>query len=273
MSKLDVAGVRRPLTDHAVANLERLEVFSSIASTNTYLMTQPPPPAGRYRVAIADHQTSGRGRHQRRWISAPGSGVYLSIAYTFPSRTKQLEGLTLAIGVAVVSALRRLDISGLSLKWPNDIVALDGKLGGILTEIQSGKATDVTVVTGIGLNVCFEQTFELDDESDWAQKAVDLKSIKPDLPDRELMAGTLVDSLLLAIRQFEESGLAGFTDDWRQHDWLHGKKITVDTPARQVNGIAAGIADDGALLVETKDGQERVLSGSIALAGSGEVAN
>lgn len=273
MSKLDVADVRRPLTEPATANLEKLEVFSSIESTNTYLMTQPPPAAGCYRVAIADHQTSGRGRHQRRWISAPGSGVYLSIAYTFPSRAKQLDGLTLAIGVAVVAALRRLDIGGLSLKWPNDIVAFDGKVGGILTEIQSGKATHVTVVTGIGLNVCFEQTFQIDDESGWAQRAVDLKSIKPDLPDRELIAGTLVDSLYLAIRKFEESGLVEFTNDWRQHDWLRGKEITVDTPARQVNGTAAGIADDGALLVETKDGQERVLSGSIVLAGSGEVAN
>jgi hypothetical protein len=68
MSKLDVAGVQQPLTELAIANLEKLEVFSSIASTNTYLMSQPAPAAGRFRVAIADPQTSGRGRHYRRWL-------------------------------------------------------------------------------------------------------------------------------------------------------------------------------------------------------------
>jgi BirA family transcriptional regulator, biotin operon repressor / biotin---[acetyl-CoA-carboxylase] ligase len=273
MSKLDVAGVQRPLTDLAKANLERLDVFSSIASTNTYLMTQPPPSAGRYRVAIADHQTSGRGRHNRHWISAPGSGVYLSIAYTFPSLAEQLDGLTLAIGVGVIAALQRLDIGGLTLKWPNDIVALDGKLGGILTEIQSGKAADVTVVTGVGLNLNFEQNFDFGTESGWAHRAVDLKSIKPDLPDRELIAGTLVDDLFLTFKRFEGSGLAGFMDDWREHDWLQGREITVDLPGKQVTGIAAGIGDDGTLLVETKGGQVRVLSGSIIMAGPREAAN
>jgi len=273
MSKLDVAGVQQPLTDLARASLERLEVFASIASTNTYLMTQPPPPAGHYRVAIADHQTSGRGRHYRRWISAPGSGVCLSIAYTFPGLPKQLEGLTLAIGVGVIAALRRLEIGGLGLKWPNDIVALDGKLGGILTEIQSGKAPEITVVTGVGLNVNIEQDFDLGTESDWAQRPVDIKSIKPDLPERELIAGTLVDMLFYTLRRFEESGLAAFMDDWRQHDWLLGREITVDMPDRQVAGVAAGIGDDGMLLVETEDGQVRVLSGTIILAGNIEASN
>jgi len=267
MSKLDAAGVQRPLTDLANANLERLDVFSSIASTNTYLMTEPPPAAGRYRVAMADHQTAGRGRHDRRWISAPGSGVHLSIAYTFPDPATQLDGLTLAIGVGVIDALQRLDVQGLGLKWPNDIIALDGKLGGILTEVQSGRMPDVTVVTGVGLNVNLEERPDFGAETRWAQQPVDLHSIKPELTDRELIAGTLIDSLYLTLKRFEDSGLAGFMDDWRQHDWLQGRDITVDMPDRQVTGIAAGIGDDGTLFVHTRGGPVSVLSGSIVMAG------
>jgi len=154
MSRLDVTEVQRPLTELANSRLDKLEAFSSIASTNTYLLAQPAPAVGRYRVAIADHQTSGRGRHNRRWLSAPGSGLCLSLSYTFAKTPEQLPGLTLAIGVGVVGALQHLEVDGVSLKWPNDIVALDGKLGGILTEVQSGFSDGATVVTGIGLNVC-----------------------------------------------------------------------------------------------------------------------
>lgn len=273
MSKLDVDGIQEPLAELTSTRLEKLEVFSSIASTNTYLMSQPPPAEGRYRVAVADHQTSGRGRHFRRWISAPGSGVYLSFAYTFPDKSGPIAGLTLAIGVGVVSALQRLDIDGISLKWPNDIVALDGKLGGILTEVQSGTEPGTTVVTGVGLNVDIEQRIDFGAESEWAQKAVDLKSVMPDIPDREIIVGALIDSLYLTFRQFAESGLAAFMDDWRQHDWLRGREITVDMPDKQVTGKAAGVDDDGMLLVDTNAGQVRVLSGSIVMAGPRGPAN
>jgi len=267
MSSLDVTEVQRPLSELANARLEKLQAFSSIASTNTYLLAQPAPAAGRYRVAIADHQTAGRGRHYRRWISAPGSGLCLSFSYTFARIPDYLPGLTLAIGVAVVGALQHLKIDGVSLKWPNDIIALDGKLGGILTEVKSGGGDGVTVVTGIGLNVHVRESVDLGAESDWALGVVDLNSIKKDVPKRELLAGTIVDSLFSTFRKFEEAGFAGFSNEWRRHDWLRGREITVDMPDKQVTGLAVGVDEDGALLVEAKNGRMRVISGSIVMAG------
>ncbi len=267
MSRLDAAGIQKPLTELAAAGLEKLEVFSKIASTNTYLMSQPAPAVGRYRVAVADHQTSGRGRHFRRWMSAPGASLCLSVAYTFDRTAAEIEGLTLAIGVATVGALRQLDVQGVSLKWPNDIVALDGKLGGILTELQAGGSERVTVVTGIGLNVNIADRFDVAGESGWAHESVDLKRLVNKPPARELLAGTLVDHLYTVFQRFNESGLAAFMDEWREHDWLRGRQITVDMPDRQVTGIAAGIDDSGVLLVETSGGRVPVISGSIVLAG------
>jgi BirA family biotin operon repressor/biotin-[acetyl-CoA-carboxylase] ligase len=267
MSKLDVAGVQQPLSEVANAGLERLEVFSDITSTNTYLMSQTPPSTGRFRVAIADHQTSGRGRHYRRWISAPGAGVYLSFAYTFASQASPLGGLTLAIGVGVIGALRELEVEGVSLKWPNDIVANDSKLGGILTEVQAGKTNGVTVVTGIGLNVDIADQMDFGAESDWAHMPVDLKSIKADPPGRERIAATLINNLYVTFRRFQDAGLAGFMDEWQQLDWLLGREITVELPDKQTTGIAAGIGEDGTLLVDSANGRVRVLSGSIIMAG------
>jgi BirA family biotin operon repressor/biotin-[acetyl-CoA-carboxylase] ligase len=270
MSKLDVTDIQRPLAALANSRLEKIETFSSIASTNTYLLTQAAPAASQYRVAIADHQTSGRGRHDRRWISAPGAGLYLSFSYTFAKPPEQLPCLTLAIGVAVIHALQDLQVNGVGLKWPNDIVALNGKLGGILTEVHAGSADAVTVVTGIGLTVRLGENISFGSGSDWAHRAVDLTGITGEPPARELLAGTIVNKLYMAFSEFGNSGFAGFANEWQEYDWLRGKEITVDMSARQMTGIAAGVDDDGALLVDSKGGRERVISGSVVLAGPAE---
>lgn len=267
MGSLEAAQVQQPLTELTNAKLDALEAFSSIASTNTYLMSQPSPAPGRFRVAIADHQTSGRGRHARRWLSPPGSGLYLSLSYTFGALPENLPGLTLALGVGVIDALTRLDIEGASLKWPNDIVALDGKLGGILTEVQSGAGDGVTVVTGIGMNMYMSEQIDLGAESDWAHRAVDLNTIVSEPPSRGLLAGTIIESLYATLVRFEALGFGNFASDWEQYDWLRGREITVDMPNRQVTGIAAGVDVDGALLVDGKAGQVRIISGSIVMAG------
>lgn len=266
MSRLDAAGIQRSLTGPTAAGLEKLEAFPSIASTNSYLMSQPAPPAGRCRIAIADHQTAGRGRHDRRWVSAPGAGLCMSIAYTFGRSVEEIEGLTLAAGVGTVGALRQLDVHGVALKWPNDIVALDGKLGGILTEVQATGPGTATVVTGIGLNVSIEGSVDPETRSSWAHRPVDLASVTGDPPDREQLAGALIECLYQAFRRFDEVGLDGFVDEWRKHDWLRGREITVELPGGRVSGVAAGVDDRGVLLVATKDGQVPVISGSIALA-------
>jgi len=266
MSKLEASAIRQPLTSPAAAKLDQLNVFDAIASTNSYLLAVSAPSPGRFRVAVADHQTAGRGRRDRRWKTVPGAGLCLSFAYTFARMPDQLPALTLAIGVGVVAALRKLDIDDVSLKWPNDVVVPEGKLGGILTEVRSGAGKGVTVVTGIGLNVHIPEHMDIRIESEWAHRAADLRSICAQLPARELLAGTIIDCLYATFPKFEAQGFAGFSDAWQQQDWLHGQEIIVDTPKEQVSGIAAGVDVDGALLVDTKSGQVRIVSGSITLA-------
>jgi len=268
MSILNVAEVQKPLSRLANSNLEKLEVFSSIASTNTYLMAQPAPPAGRFRIAIADHQTSGRGRHYRRWISAPGSGLCLSMSYTFARMPDQLPALTLAIGVAVIGSLQLAGAEGVSLKWPNDIVATNAKLGGILTEVQTRSGDGVTVVVGLGLNVHIRDQIEFAEESDWAHRAVDLNSIMDEVPKREFLAATVIEHLYASMAKFEARGFV--SGDWRRHDWLLDREVTVDMPDKQISGTAAGVDEDGALLIDTGSGRQRIISGSIVIAESKE---
>lgn len=267
MSSLDVDSLRQSLPAFSASRLDALEVFGRIESTNTHLLAKSPPGIGRCHVAIADHQTAGRGRHNRRWLSPPGAGLYLSLAYTFAKQPKQFPGLTLALGVGIVSALRELKIEGVSLKWPNDIVALDGKLGGLLTEVRTGTGKTVTVVTGVGVNIELPESMDFGAESAWAHRVIDLKTIATGHPPRETIAAKFIDALCLAMTDFAAQGFVAFADDWRKHDWLYGRDIMVDLPGRQISGIAAGVDSDGALLVDTENSQARVISGSVVVNG------
>ena len=267
MSSPDATLIRRALSEESRAQLDELEVFSSIASTNTYLMSLAPPAVERFRVAVADHQTSGRGRHYRRWISPPGAGLYLSLAYSFDRKPEHLPSLTLAIGVGVMTALENLGVSGTSLKWPNDIVALDGKLGGILTELQSGSSKSTTVVVGLGLNLNLPAAAEASIESDWAARTVDLSCICDELPSTTAIAAAVLERLHGVMRKFAAYGFAGFAESWAEYNWLLQREVIVDQSDGQIVGVVAGVDNDGALLVDTDSGTTRVISGSVMVAG------
>ena len=134
MTNLDADAILGGLGEFASHRIEEFETFAEIESTNSYLLQQPAPSPGRVRVALTDNQTAGRGRHGRTWQSPPGSGLCLSMGYTFARQPSNLPALTLAIGLGVTEALSEVGVHGVLLKWPNDLMADDGKLGGILTE-------------------------------------------------------------------------------------------------------------------------------------------
>ncbi len=266
MNMLDAETIREPISGEPDARLEIIEVFSEIESTNSYLLDQPAPPPGRYRVALAEYQTAGRGRLDRSWQSPPSSGLCLSMAYTFQRVPTKLPGLTLALGIGVVDALHRFGIDGINLKWPNDIIAHGGKLGGILTEVRNGASSSVTVVAGIGLNVELPDAMQALDRPSVTNKIVDLKDCTNNPPSREKLSVAVIECLFDCMMRFESDGFAPFRDDWQKYDWLFGKQITVDKPDGHCSGIADGVDDDGALIIRTAEDRRRVISGTIILA-------
>jgi len=268
MTHLDAEAIRQFANQSAKENLASIEVFAEIESTNSYLMQIPGPPPGKISIAATSNQTAGRGRHGKTWLSPAGSGLCLSVAYTFAVSPDNLPALTLALGLGAISALEELGADNVELKWPNDLVAREAKLGGILTEVQQQSGGAVTVVTGIGVNVNLRNALDFGAESDWARRAVDLQSICKIEPAHEEVAGKLASHLLQAFTRYEESGFAAIVDRWAKYDWLMGRAITVDTANHQFSGVGAGVADDGALLVNTPEsGIQRVTSGSIVIAG------
>ncbi len=267
MISLDVNAIRR--FANGSERLADIEAFAEIDSTNSYLMRKPGPAPGTINIAVTSNQTAGRGRHGKTWQSPPGSGLCMSVAYTFAARPDNLPALTLALGLAAIDALEELGASDLELKWPNDLVAMEGKLGGILTEVQNQSGTAVTVVAGLGVNIDLPGKLDFGLESDWARRTVDLKSVCVAVPSHEELAGKMTTYLLQAFGDYEKSGFATVAERWSRYDWLLGREITIDTGRTQISGRGAGVADDGALLIDTPEsGIRRITSGTIVIAGS-----
>jgi BirA family biotin operon repressor/biotin-[acetyl-CoA-carboxylase] ligase len=140
MDRLDQARI-------SVPGLE-IKVLERCASTNAVLLARK---SDRPLLLAAEEQTAGRGRHGRRWRSARGKGATFSIVRRMRCSPRALAGLSVAVGVAAARALRALGARGVTLKWPNDLMARRRKLGGILIETRSSSA-GTQVVVGIGIN-------------------------------------------------------------------------------------------------------------------------
>lgn len=264
---LDVDDIRRRIGGIAAARLDRLEVFPEIDSTNSYLMQQPRPAPGRMRVAIAEHQTAGRGRRERSWQSPPGCGLCFSLAYTLDVPARSVPRLTLVIGVAVVDVLRDLHVNEVRLKWPNDLIADDAKLGGILTEYRSGG----TVVIGIGINVDFQDSVPEAIPPGRVGRVTDLRSLSVVPPPRESLSAALVERLFANLEFFEDHGFAPFREAWQTSDWLRGRQVVVELPVGRIYGTAEGIDECGALQVRTREGMQTITSGSVFVPESEDV--
>ena len=127
---LDVGLIQNTLPLSAATQLSELEVFFQIDSTNAHAMKKiQMNQTNKGYVCLAEFQEQGRGRRGRQWHSPLGSNLSLSLVWEFEGGAAKLEGLSLAIGIAVVRALKRIELQGLGLKWPNDILLNGFKTG------------------------------------------------------------------------------------------------------------------------------------------------
>jgi len=262
---LDAATIVAALPAAVRGNLLALDVVWSLASTNSSLLESAAAvPPGLARVLLAEHQSAGRGRRGRSWLAPLGGSLCLSIGWTFAEVPREISALSLAVGVGVRRALEGLGISGIRLKWPNDLVAGDQKLGGILIELRAEAGGPGYVVVGLGLNVSLPaaQRAELVAAG---TAAIDLESLGAPQPNRNLLAAAVVAELLQTLAQFGEQGFGAFAADWAVADNLRGRAVRLESPAGSTQGIARGIDADGALRVETSRGIERFLSAEVSV--------
>ncbi len=269
MTLLDADHIRAPISGRPRQRLDDLEVFAELESTNAYLLSEPSPPAGRFRVALAEHQTAGRGRMGKPWYSPPSSGLCMSMAYTFPHPRADLSAVALAAGVGIAAALAESGVRDIRLKWPNDLILRDGKLGGILTEVRQRQADGITVVIGVGMNIDLGDARDVELIAPKVGAVSDLASFGIEIASRSVLSASLIEHLFDALAEFETRGFRPFVGPFERLDWLRGRAVRIEDGGRTVVGTAAGVAADGSLLVQTADGRQRVASGTVQFVAEG----
>jgi len=259
---LDAKQVAAAMDARAAALMTRLDIFDSVDSTNAEIMRRAGQGCGSGLVCTAEQQTAGRGRRGRQWFSPYASNLYLSLLWEFNQGAAALEGLSLAVGVAVARALHTCEVPAVQLKWPNDVLHDGAKLGGILLEMNGDVAGACRVVIGVGLNVAMPATASGAIDQAWT----DIKTITGNPhPGRNLLLAALLDELLPLVADFEQQGFSRWRDEWQSLDAFADTPVLLNTGAAQLDGIARGVDERGALLLETGAGVQTVYGGEISL--------
>lgn len=235
-----------------------VEVVAQTGSTNADLLARAPHLAAPV-LLVAEHQTAGRGRAGRSWLSEPGNSLTFSLAWRFADGLRGLAGLPLAIGVALAETLGRLG-QPVQLKWPNDVLKDGDKLAGILVETQALPDGAAWTIVGIGLNLVMPDALE--DRIGRSAAAVPWLARM----DRDALMAALLDGLGDALSQFVRQGFGAFAARWNVlHAWQGRPVVLLDRGEVQHEGLAAGVDDTGRLLLDTAGGRIAIVAGDVSL--------
>ncbi len=207
-------------------------------------------------IAVADHQTAGRGRRGRTWADEPGESLMLSLLLRPDVPVDSLAPLALVAGIAVAEALP----IAARLRWPNDVVIGGAKVAGILAELETPARGDPYVVLGIGINVNIAAAkLPATDRL----PATSLLVETGERHDRLTLLLAVTTRLQAAYREWEELGFSALFDRFRALDDLAGREVEVQLGDELLVGLAAGVDESGRLVVAVGDEDRRVDAGEV----------
>jgi BirA family biotin operon repressor/biotin-[acetyl-CoA-carboxylase] ligase len=256
---LDVSRVKAALRTPEIFHLDFVDVA---LSSNTLLLQRAAQGAPGGSVLALEWQSAGRGRMGRTWHSGLGNALTFSVLWRFDCGIAALSGLSLVVGVAMMRALRKLEVRDVGLKWPNDVVNRRGKLAGILIEAQGDMLGPSAVVIGIGLNLRLPPSVvqQID------QPVSDLAQAVVSMPERNRLLALLLQELADMLGTFAQQGFAALREEWEGYHVYQGRQVKMLLPdGTQPVGIVRGVTDDGGLRVETELGMRVFNAGEISL--------
>lgn len=262
---LEAAAIRAALPSSCLGQLASLEVAWTLDSTNSELLRRPAPEDGTA-VLLAERQTGGRGRRGRNWASPLAANLYLSVSRRFSGGLARLPGLALVAGVATAEALHALGATAVGLKWPNDLVVAEGeglrKLGGLLVEGGGEAGGPARAVIGLGLDVAMPAATAKQIDQPWTDLATLMGTA---VPSRNLLVAAVLAHWLPALAQFDEQGLEPFLARHAAFDVLAGRPVRIDREGGARDGVALGLAADGALRVRVDGVEQQVHAGEVSV--------
>lgn len=239
----------------------QVEVLEESPSTNADLARRAREGAGEGTVLVAEHQTAGRGRLERAWVTPPRAALTFSLLVT-PDEvaTVRWPWLPLLAGVAVVEAVRRVAEVDTALKWPNDVLVGDRKLAGVLVE-RVERPGGAAAVVGVGLNVS-TTVEELP-----VQTATSLGLEGTATLDRSVVLREVLrtfEALYVEWRSEQGDAARGLRDSYVRRCATIGRRVRVSLPTGEaLTGLASGVDADGRLLVDTAGGRQALGAGDV----------
>jgi BirA family transcriptional regulator, biotin operon repressor / biotin---[acetyl-CoA-carboxylase] ligase len=212
-------------------------------------------------LVVAESQSGGRGRKGRNWYSPPGEGIYVSLVLRPRFQPAEAPKMTLLAGVALAETLIPIVPSRVTIKWPNDVLAGEKKVAGILIEVSTEIDSIDYMVVGVGLNVntptgCFP--------AELRERATSLATEIGHTVDRTEILRVFLERLERYYDLIGREGFAPVIKRWRELSDMAGRRVRVHSFDRSLEGTIAGIDDEGVLLVKASEGTlHRVIAGDI----------
>jgi BirA family biotin operon repressor/biotin-[acetyl-CoA-carboxylase] ligase len=239
-----------------------IELRERCASSNLLLVDAAERGAPHRTVITCERQSAGRGRRGRPWISAGDGGLAFSLLWRFGQGAPAPAGLSLAAGVAVARAVESFGAGGVGLKWPNDVLLAGRKLSGILVELvpDTARATQAAVI-GVGINLRLPEGFG----TEHGFVAVDLAHALNPPPRRADLLAALLHELDRTLDCLAELGFASLREEWLARNAFQDLPVRLIGERDTLEGLCRGVDVDGALLLETPEGLQRIISGEVSL--------
>jgi BirA family biotin operon repressor/biotin-[acetyl-CoA-carboxylase] ligase len=243
----------------------KTHLFSNVDSSNTVAFQLALKGASEGEVVVVDSQTAGKGRMGRRWESPTGVNIYLSIILRPLFPPSKIPLITLMTAIACVEAIEEVTQMLPAIKWPNDLLLGEKKLGGILTEADMEMDRINFVIVGIGINVNMRS-------SAFPPSIRDTATSLREALGRQVSRVLLIQVLLRKFEQwytrFKEGRGEAIKGRWEELARIRGKEVTIDFMGETVQGHALEIDADGALLVQEAGGEvKRIVAGDVHVRG------
>ncbi|WP_434571465.1 bifunctional biotin--[acetyl-CoA-carboxylase] ligase/biotin operon repressor BirA [Pseudomonas sp. Z3-8] len=231
-----------------------VHLFDSIDSTNAEALRSIGRGVEAPFLVLAERQMAGRGRRGRKWVSPFAENLYYSLVLRIDGGMRQIEGLSLVVGLAVMHSLRDMGVVEAGLKWPNDVLVGEKKIAGILLELVGDPADVCHVVLGVGVNVNMQSTDEVDQQ--WTSMSLEAGR---DFDRNELVA-RMSGKLQGYLELHHASGFAAIQSEWEQYHLWQGRAVSLIAGINRIDGVVMGIDRQGALRLKV-DGVEKTFSG------------
>lgn len=240
----------------------QVAVLPVVDSTNQYLLDRITELKSGD-ACVAEYQHAGRGRRGRQWISPFGANLYLSMFWRLEQGPAAAMGLSLVVGIVMAEVLHKLGAGDVRVKWPNDLYLNDKKLAGILVELTGKTGDAAQLVIGAGINLTMRESTTNVINQDW----INLQEAGV-IIDRNKLTAELLSELRLAVVKFENEGLSAFISRWREMDNYLDRPVKLIIGNQEIYGVARGIDQQGALLLDQNGNIKPYIGGEISLRGA-----